>query len=322
VSDANLVLGILNPDYFLGGSKKLNVEIAKQAIKTKIADPLGMSVEDAAAAVFEIQNAQTADLVRTVVVGAGHDPRDFVMYAFGGAGPVHCAAYGADLGVKEVLVPLGQTAAVFSAYGLATSDVVLSAELSDPANFPVEPETMERNLAQLEEEVGRGGAAQNVDFKSVSLVREADIRYTMQIFEVSTPVPPGRIDEGAAQIIADNFEERYASLYGAGTGFREAGLQIITYRVFGTGTLPFKAELPILESKGGPKKPVAKQTRRAMLDGRSGWMDVSVFDYSVLGAGSSLTGPAIVEAPTTTVVIPPNTSAVVDDLGNLIIRYR
>ena len=249
VSDANLVLGILNPDYFLGGSKKLDVELARQAIKSKIADPLGMSVDDAAAAIFEIQNAQTADLVRTVVVGAGHDPRDFVMYAFGGAGPVHCAAYGADLGVKEVLVPLGQTAAVFSAYGLATSDVVLSAELSDPANFPVDPERMESNFAQLEEEVRRRLAAQNVDFKSISLVREADLRYTMQIFEVPTPVPPGHIDEEMAHVIVDNFEDRYASLYGAGTGFREAGVQIITYRVFGTGILPFKAELPTLDSR-------------------------------------------------------------------------
>lgn len=321
VSDANLILGILNPDYFLGGSKKLDMELARQAIKAKIADPLGMSIEDAAAAVFEIQNAQTADLVRTVVVGAGHDPRDFVMYAFGGAGPVHCAAYGADLGVKEVLVPLGQTAAVFSAYGLATSDVVLSAELSDPANFPVDAETMERNFAQLEEEVSRRLEAQNVEFQSISLMREADIRYTMQIFEVPTPVPSGQIDDRAVQVIADNFEERYASLYGAGTGFREAGLQVITYRVFGTGILPFKPELPKHDTKGGSSGPIAKETRRAMLDGRSGWMEVPVFDYSVLGAGSKLSGPSIVEAQTTTVVVPPGTSAVVDELGNLIIRY-
>lgn len=322
VSDANLVLGILNPDYFLGGSKKLDVELARQALKTKIGDPLGLSVEDAAAAVYEIQNAQTADLVRTMVVGAGYDPRDFVMYAFGGAGPVHCAAYGADLNVKEVLVPLGQTAAVFSAYGLATSDVVLSAELSDPANFPVDAATMERNFAQLEEEVRRRLAAQNVDFKSISLVREADIRYTMQIFEVPTPVPDGRIDEKAVQETAKNFEERYAALYGPGTGFREAGLQIITYRVFGTGVLPFKAELPALAGKADSKEPVAKQTRRAMLDGRSGWLDVPVFDYSVFSAGSYLSGPAIVEAPTTTVVVPPDTYAVVDHLGNLVIRYH
>ena len=322
VSDANLVLGILNPDYFLGGTKKLEVELARQAIKSKIADPLGLSIEDAAAAIFEIQNAQTADLVRTVVVGAGHDPRDFVMYAFGGAGPVHCAAYGADLGVKEVLVPLGQTAAVFSAYGLATSDVVLSVELSDPANFPVDAETMERNFTQLEEEVSKRLKAQDVEFQSISLVREADIRYTMQIFEVPTPVPPGRIDDSAVQVIADNFEERYASLYGAGTGFREAGLQIITYRVFGSGTLPFKPELPKHESQGGSGSPAPKQTRRAMLDGRSGWMDVPVFDYRVLATGTELSGPSIVEAQTTTVVIPPGTSAIVDDLGNLIIRYR
>lgn len=322
VSDANLMLGILNPDYFLGGTKKLDVDLAKQALKSKIGDPLGLSAEEAAAAIYEIQNSQTADLVRTVVVGAGHDPRDFVMYAFGGAGPIHCAAYGADLGVKEVLVPLGQTAAVFSAYGLATSDVILSAELSDPANFPVDPKTVEDNFAKLEEEVRQRLDAQNVDFSSVSLVREADMRYTMQIFEVPTPVPDGHIDEAAVSIIADNFEDRYAALYGAGTGFREAGLQVITYRVFGTGTLPFKAELPILEADENSKPPVIKLTRRAMLDRRSGWQDVPVYDYSALSRGSKLSGPSIVEAQTTTVVIPPNTSATVDQLGNLIIHYK
>ena len=87
-------------------------------------------MEDAAAAVYAIQNAQTADLVRKVVVNSGQDPRDFVLYSFGGAGPVHAASYAADLGVAEVLVPLGATAAVFSAYGLAASDIVLTAEIS------------------------------------------------------------------------------------------------------------------------------------------------------------------------------------------------
>lgn len=322
VSDANLVLGILNPNFFLGGDKKLDIELAREALKTKIGDPLGLSAEEAAAAVYAIQNSQTADLVRTVVVGAGHDPRDFVMYAFGGAGPVHCAAYGADLGVKEILVPLGQTAAVFSAYGLATSDVVLSVELSDPANFPLAPDAVAANFQQLEEEVRLRLQAQGVEYADISIVREADVRYTMQIFEVGTPVTDGPIDKAAVAKLADDFEERYAALFGKGTGFREAGLQVITYRVFGTGRLPFKPDLPSMPDAGAPGEPPVKERRRAMLDARTGWQDVPAYDYRVLTRGSTLSGPAIVEAPTTTVVVPPGTSAVVDSLGNLVIRYQ
>ena len=111
-------LGIINPDNFLGGRMKLSIELAHDALRRHVAEPLGMKVDEAAAAIYAIQNAQTADLVRKVVVNSGRDPRDFVVYSFGGAGPVHCANYAADLGVSEVIVPLGAVAAVFSAYWL------------------------------------------------------------------------------------------------------------------------------------------------------------------------------------------------------------
>lgn len=322
VSDANLVLGILNPGFFLGGTKKLDLELARAALQKNIGDPLGLTAEEAAAAVFEIQNSQTADLVRSVVVGAGHDPRDFVMYAFGGAGPCHCAAYGADLGVQEIVVPLGQTAATFSAYGLATSDVVLSGELSDPANYPVPAEHVQANFTQLEDDIKQRLQDQRVEFKDITMSREIDARYTMQIFEVATPVKGGALDDDDVLQVSNDFEARYAQLYGEGSGFREAGVQFITYRVFGTGTLPFKPQLPEIEvNRAGGDAPV-KERRRAMLDLRAGWQDVDVYDYTALKRDHKLSGPAIVEAPTTTVVIPPTTTATVDRLGNLVIRYQ
>lgn len=322
VTDANLVLGILDADFFLGGTKKLDVELAERALQRTIGHPLGMTAEEAAAAVFEIQNSQTADLVRSVVVGAGYDPRDFTMYAFGGGGPAHCAAYGADLGVQEIVVPLGETAATFSAYGLATSDVVLSAELSDPANFPVDPPRVQGNFTQLENEVARRLREQRVPFEDIIMSREIDARYTMQIFEVATPVKEGELDEIGVAEVSQNFENRYASLFGAGSGFREAGIQFITYRVFGTGRLPFKPMLPELITNGPSECPPVKTTRRAMLNVRVGWQDVSIYDYVALRRGHEIQGPAIVEAPTTTVVVPSNTQAVVDRLGNLVITYR
>ncbi len=153
VTDADLVLGIINPENFLGGRKQLSRELAVNAIRKKIAEPLGLSVDDGAAAVYAIQNAQTADLVRRVVVGSGLDPRDFVLYSFGGAGPAHCAGYAAELGVAEIIVPLGATAAVFSAYGLAASDIVLTAECSQPESFPADTARMNATFARLQAEL-------------------------------------------------------------------------------------------------------------------------------------------------------------------------
>ena len=144
----------------------------------------------------------------------------------------------------------------------------------------------------------------------------------MQIFEVATTVANGPIDDAAVHRIGDDFEERYASLFGKGTGFREAGLQFITYRVFGTGRMPFKPELPHSVAAEAGTHPPVKQHRRAMLDLRAGWQDVAVYDYAQLGRDSTIDGPAIVEAPTTTVVVPPGTAATVDELGNLVIRYQ
>jgi len=321
LTDANLVLGILNPDYFLAGAKKLDVELARRAIATHIGDPLGMSVEDAAAAVFEIQNAQTADLVRNEVVGAGYDPRDFMMYAFGGAGPIHCAAYGKDLQVKGILVPLGSTSATFSAFGLAAADVVLSAEISDPVSLPGDPAVAQAHFDALEEGVRRRLDEQGLTYRNVRIEREIDVRYTMQIFEVATPVASGPIDQQAMDDVVTAFEDRYSALYGEGTGFREAGIQGITYRVYGTGELPFKPQLPAVAAATTDTPPVQSR-RRALLDITAGWQDVAIYDYADLAAGHRFSGPAIVEAPTTTVVVPEGADASVDRLGNLVLNHQ
>ncbi len=163
-TDANLVLGILPERGLLGGRKPLSAELARQAINTQIAKPLGLSVEDAAAAIYAVQNAQTGDLLRKTVVEAGHDPREFVLYAFGGAGPAHCADYAAEVGVAEVVVPLGPVASAFSAFGLASSDIALAAELSDPTPIPFDPARAERNFAELEDQVRDGLDRQGVEF--------------------------------------------------------------------------------------------------------------------------------------------------------------
>ncbi|MGW4844396.1 hydantoinase/oxoprolinase family protein [Nocardia brasiliensis] len=319
VTDADVVLGIVNPDNFLGGRKRLSRELAAQAIRTHIAEPLGLSVQDAAQAIYAIQNAQTADLVRKVVVNTGQDPRDFVLYSFGGAGPVHAASYSADLGVEKVVVPLGATAAVFSAYGLAASDIVLTAERSSPHNFPPPADSVNEVFGGLEAELRRRLNEQGLQFDTVTYEREADIRYTMQMAEVATPVPSGRLTDAEIDSVGAEFERRYESIYGKGSGFAEAGLQIITYRVRAVGQLQIRPVLP--EHPAQQAQPAPTGTREVFLDIVNGRESTAIYDYTVLGAGHRIEGPAVVEAPTTTVALPRGTTATVDRLGNLVIVH-
>src|SRR6201994_1869033 len=298
-TDANLVLGILPERGLLGGRKPLSADLARQPIESQIAKPLGLTVEQAAAAIYAVQNAQTGDLLRKTVVEAGHDPRDFVLYAFGGAGPAHCAQYAAEVGVREVIVPLGPVASAFSAFGLASSDIAVSAELSDPTVVPFDPARAEQNFAELEKLVPEGLPRQGVPFEKVELHREIDMRYTMQLAEVTAPVAEGPLDQAAIEAAAAAVAQRYAALYGADTGFREAGIQAITFRVRGTGVLPFSPALPEIPAASSPDPAGAQAgSRPVCLDAAEGFTGTPVYDYQQLRAGHLLTGPAIVEVPT------------------------
>ncbi|WP_430423129.1 hydantoinase/oxoprolinase family protein [Methylibium petroleiphilum] len=318
VTDANLVLGILPTRGLLGGKRPLSVELARDAIKRRVADPLGLSVEDAAAAIYAVQNAQTGDMLRKVAVEAGHDPRDFVVYAFGGAGPAHCAAYGANVGAKEVLVPLGPVASAFSAFGLAASDISVVRELSDPAAFPLDPQAAAANFERLEREVAAVLERQGIRFVATRMEREIDMRYGMQMGEVATPVAGGPPTAVTLQAAADRFEQLYAQLYGQGAGFRDAGIQALTYRVRGTGVLPVSPELPeIAAADGGPVRDALIEHRPICLDIGVGYVDTPAYDYTRLRAGHVIDGPAVIQVPTTTVVVPQGMRGTIDRLGNL-----
>jgi N-methylhydantoinase A len=321
VTDADLVLGILNPDNFLGGRKKLSEQRAREAIKEHVADSLGLSVEDAAAAIFAVQNAQTADLVRKVVVESGEDPRDFVTYAFGGAGPVHCFAYGAELGIASTVVPLGASAAAFSAYGLAASNVAVVKEVSEPATFPVPAAQVTKIFESLESDARSALERQGVRLVDLVLRREVDVRYTMQLAELATPVPAGTVtDADLNQVVAD-FEARYARTFGEGTGFAAAGFQFITYRVHATGVLPSEVALPAARPVTRPVEDAVTGRRRVLLDPRRGFEETPIYDYLQLGPGHRIAGPAIVEVPTTTVAVSRNDVAEIDRFGNLVLHH-
>ncbi|KAA9156025.1 hydantoinase/oxoprolinase family protein [Amycolatopsis acidicola] len=322
-TDANLVLGILSERGLLGGRKPLRRDLAREAIREHVAEPLGLTVEEAAIAIHEVQNAQAGDLLRRTVVQAGYDPRDFVVYAFGGAGPAHCAGYCQDLGVREVVVPLGPVASAFSAYGLAASDVAVSAELSDPSSFPVEHTRLEAHYARLEADLQRALDRQKVKFHDVTLHREIDLRYSMQVTELATAIPGTEFTAHTGDEILQRFEEQYERINGSGAGYREAGVQAITYRVRAKAGLGFPVVLPDIPEADGPDPDSAfLEQRPVCLDSRTGFVPTPVYDYARLRAGHEITGPAIIDVPTTVVVVPAGVTGRVDRLGNLVLRYQ
>ncbi len=150
VTDADVVLGYIDPDYFLGGRIALDRDLAERAIREHVADPLGMSVVEAAAGIAEIANHHMSDLIRSMTIERGYDPRDFVIYAYGGAGPLHGAAFGAEAGAQEIVFPLGPMASTFSALGLAASDLVAVTQVSDPALAPFDLDHLNRRFEELD----------------------------------------------------------------------------------------------------------------------------------------------------------------------------
>ncbi|WP_156677688.1 hydantoinase/oxoprolinase family protein [Sphingomonas profundi] len=322
-TDANLVLGILPETGLLGGLRPIRKDLAIEAIRTRIAEPLGLSVEDAAAAIHAVQNAQTGDLLRKIVVESGYDPRDFTIYAFGGAGPAHCAAYAAEVGVTQVVVPLGPVASAFSAFGLAVSDIVLVREHSDPMTAPFDPARVEANFARLETEVLDALKRQGIPLDRVEVHREIDMRYGLQLGEVTAPVAAGSLDTAAVEESVAEFERRYARLYGEGSGFREAGIHGITFRVRGVGVLKVEPNFEELAPAPGEDPSSALAERRLVcLDGRKGFVSTPIYDYRLLRAGHLIEGPAVIQVPTTSVVVPDGMRGEIDRFGNLHIETR
>lgn len=324
VTDADLVLGVIDPDVFLGGRMNLDKEAAVEAVREQIAEPLGLSVVEAAAGIKRIVDARMADTLRELTVGHGHDPRDFVIYAYGGAGPMHCAGYGADLGVGKILVPA--TSMAHSAYGALAADIHHSAERSvsfrsapgmpDPASA-FEASELDAVFAELEGAAREQLARDDVGPEAMILERTVDMRYRMQTHELIVPVQ-GALD-GPADVarLVDLFEQIYEDTYGRGAGFREAGIEMTTFRVSGIGRAP----KPAFARTERPERTPQGRTRRVYDVHAADWCEAAVVDWHDLGA-EQVAGPAIVEHPTTTVYVASGQQVALDELGNLVITVR
>lgn len=319
VTDADVVLGLVSPDTFLGGTMALDRAAAEEAVR-KVAEPLGLSIEDAALGIKRIVDSKMADLCRQATIHKGHDPRNFILVAFGGAGPVHAHAFGAGLGVKKVVVPV--TASVHSALGIAASDLIITHEVSEGFRTPpgssgasafVDASEVNKVIAAVEEVAIAGLVAQGIDRDTIELDYFVDTRFRFQIHELTIelteyPLTPAGLDQ-----LVERFVETYELRFGEGSAFTEAGIEFVNWRVVATSP----AERGALGRKHPSEAEHAPVRHDRVYFGE--WLEAEVYDESALVPGFSLTGPAIFELADTNIVIGPDQPAEVDDYGNVLI---
>ncbi len=237
VTDADLVLGMIGADNFAGGRMKLDRPRAEHALAA-IGARLGMSALECAAGIAKIVEFQMADIIRKMTVGKGFDPRDFVLFAFGGAGPVHAGVFARELGVARVVIPQRETASVWCAFGAASADVLHIHEAVDIQASPFDGARINRALDALEDsaraQMARDGIAPSRQRFEFAL----DMRHKGQINEVEVILPWRRAEGAFEEPLKELFYERYEQLYGSGASFRGARVEIVTYRVRATAETP------------------------------------------------------------------------------------
>ncbi|MBI3092133.1 MAG: hydantoinase/oxoprolinase family protein [Candidatus Tectomicrobia bacterium] len=317
VTDANLVLGRLNADFFHGGRLKLDAARAEEAIRRHVAKPLGWDVPTAAKGIIDIVDAHMADLIRKVTIEKGHDPRDFVLYAFGGMGPTHAGAYAREIGITNVLV--SPYAPVFSAFGIAASDLVRFYARSEPMLAPGDPRRVNGIFRELERAAMADLRKDGIPKGEIDLQRSVDMKFRFQIHELRVPLPPGPYRARHLEEIASRFIDMYEQTYGKGTAFTKAGIEMSTFRVHGIGRMT----KPVLkrQRRAGSKATVARKGWRAVLfSSDEGFVRTPIYDEELLRPGHRLKGPAIIEGKATTVVVHPWHTAQVDGYRNIMLE--
>ncbi len=312
VTDADLVLGYVPADYFLGGEIALDAEAARTAVG-KVAEPLGLSVEEAATAIFTTVNSYMADQITEVATRRGHDVRDFALVAGGGAGPVHAAAIADLLHMPQVVIP--PIAATYSAFGMFAMDVGRNYARSYITRAKdLDPDRVAALYAEMEAEAIGGFAALGVQAADVTFARTADVRYLGQFHEVEVSVPAGAIDAAAIDAALADFHKRHRQLYTFDMPWQQ--VELLTFRLRATTPkAPFS--MRGIEAGGPDSSGAIKRRRTVWFDGEA--MDTPIYDGALLRAGNEFHGPAIVEETTTSVVIPPRYACRVDDVRNYVL---
>jgi N-methylhydantoinase A len=317
VTDADLLLGYLDPDFFLGGRMSLDYAAAEKAMK-KISDTLGLDPIQAAWGVHQVVDENMANAARVHAVERGKDPRKYLLLAFGGAGPVHAHRVARALGVPGFVAPLG--AGTASAFGFLCAP--LSFDLARSLYGRLARLDWDAANAALEEMEAEGREllwASGVAEEDVRVRRLGEMRYTGQGHEVGVRLPEGKLGPDDVEKISDGYREEYRRLYGREGP--DVPLETITWRVEVSAPRP---EIPQEEEKGSPRSldEARKGEREIYLPEEDGFVPVPVYDRYKLDPGAALEGPAVVEERESTVIVGPESGAEIDGARNLIVRWE
>ena len=313
VTDADLVLGYLDPGYFLGGAMTLDVEAAREALRVHVAEPLALSVEEAALGVHRVVNESMASAARTHTLARGHDPRRFTMVAFGGAGPVHAFGVARRLGVTRLLVPVGAGCA--SALGFLVSPVATERTRSFVTDVDGADWSAVNGFLDEMEDEGRAFLAAS-DLADAAALRTAEMRYRGQGHEVAVALPGGPLGPDRLADIGQRFHQSYERRFGR--GIDDVPLESVTWRVVVSGPTPdVQARQP---SPAGRADDLGeRRTRPVRFPEHDGPVDCPVLSRYALGPGDAFDGPAIIEERESTFVVGPGSRVEVTPDAHLLV---
>lgn len=320
LTDVMLLIGYMDPGHFLRGSMSLDPEKTRRIFREKIADPLGVPVEEAAIGIFRIASAQITDLIRKITVERGLDPRDFVLHSFGGTCGMLASAFGEELSVRRIVIPY--TASVNCAFGLVTADV--RHEYSVTKTLPAEASADEVNaiFAPMIERAERQLRTEGFSGDAVRMNWSADLRYRRQVHEVTTPVRASTpLDAAGLAALVTDFESLYERKFGKGSAYREAGIEMTMFRLTASGILK-RPNLPRL-SEGAASADAARIGKRPIfVERRNGLADGDIYDFARLEPGNRLKGPAVIHTPITTIAVQEGQVARMDGYRNIVLEME
>ncbi|HZD61494.1 MAG TPA: hydantoinase/oxoprolinase family protein [Xanthobacteraceae bacterium] len=313
ITDCNLALGYLGEDNFLGGRMRLEAAKARAAIEAAVARPLGLDVPAAAEGIIRVIDVKMEEAIKAISTMRGHDLRDFMLLAFGGAGPLHAGRIARDLGMAGVIVPLYP--GVFSAIGLLMSDVkhdYIRSNLTPLGEVsPADVNGMfERMVAQALDELRDDGFGA----EQIRIERALDMRYAGQGYEIAVSCPAHSLQEADLQQLRATFDQQHRAMFGHMAP--EEPVEIVSYRVRGIGLVP-PVEMPQFKPAGTTLAEAQREMRRVRFDGRE--VDCPVYQRERLDVGLTVAGPAILDQFDCTTVICPGQTARVDEWKNLIV---
>ena len=318
VTDADLVLGYLDPNYFLGGQLAIDLTAARQAIKERIADPLGLSIEEAAWGIHQVVNEGMANAARIHTLERGKDPHRFPLFAFGGAGPVHGFRIAKALGSPALIVPFG--AGVMSAVGFLTAPLAFDFVRSWPGGIDaMDWQQANALLAEMQAEGQALLEQSGVSPAQISHRRVADMRYVGQGHEIQVPLPDGRLSGESVSGIVSSFEEVYRRLYERLS--QSVPIEIINWRITSSSPAP-QVRLQVAGDERTIAQTALKGSREAYFPELGGYAGIPVYDRYGLLPGIGLVGPAIVEERESTVIVGPDCRFRIDEQRNLLVELE